>query len=178
MMFLAGGPYAGGTGIAAAAVPGGPAAAGRTCQPGRANDNALKEAAAGNLKTARSGYLPFVRNGERRLCGQDFPPGNVRGGAEPDCADFSSFPPLNRKRSGCITAGREARENDQAANRQGCGIAWQAYGSIRRIVSTEKEEPSPGKPGSVHGPVPGRSATSPSYRCPVRAPRGGSYQAF
>lgn len=108
--------------------------------------NALKDAAAGNLKTARSGYLPIL-SGTANVgyADRDFPPGgNVWAvGLNLTVPIFSGFSTVEQEKEALASLRAvEARENDQKLQIvKDVESAWLGVREASaRIVSTEKEE--------------------------------------
>ncbi|RQW90075.1 MAG: TolC family protein [Geobacter sp.] len=108
--------------------------------------NALKEAAAGNLKTARSGYLPILSGtASVGYADKDFPPGgNVWAvGLNLTVPIFSGFSTVEKEKEAVSSLRAvEARENDQKLQIvKDVESAWLGVREASaRIVSTEKEE--------------------------------------
>jgi len=108
--------------------------------------NALKDAAAGYLKTARSGYLPILSGtASVGYADKDFPPGgNVWAvGLNLTVPIFSGFSTVEQEKEAvALLRAVEARENDQKL--QIVKDVESAWFGVReasaRIVSTEKEE--------------------------------------
>jgi len=107
---------------------------------------ALKEAAAGNLKTARSGYLPILSGtASVGYADKDFPPGgNVWAvGLNLTVPIFSGFSTVEQEKEAVASLRAvEARENDLKLQIvKDVESAWLGVREASaRIVSTEKEE--------------------------------------
>jgi outer membrane protein TolC len=108
--------------------------------------DALKDAAAGNLKTARSGYLPILSGtASVGYADKDFPPGsNVWAvGLNLTVPIFSGFSTVEQEKEALASLRAvEARENDQKLQIvKDVESAWLGVREASaRIVSTEKEE--------------------------------------
>ena len=108
--------------------------------------NALKDAAAGNLKTARSGYLPILSGtASVGYADKDFPPGsNVWAvGLNLTVPIFSGFSTVEQEKEAVASLRAvEARENDLKLQIvKDVQSAWLGVREASaRIVSTEKEE--------------------------------------
>lgn len=108
--------------------------------------NALKDAAAGNLKTARSGYLPILSGtASVGYADKDFPPGsNVWAvGLNLTVPIFSGFSTVEQEKEAVSSLRAvEARENDLKLQIvKDVESAWLGVREASaRIVSTEKEE--------------------------------------
>jgi len=108
--------------------------------------NALKDAAAGNLKTARSGYFPIL-SGTASIgyADKDFPPGgNVWAvGLNLTVPIFSGFSTVEQEKEALASLRAvEARKNDLKLQiGKDVETAWLGVReAAARIVSTEKEE--------------------------------------
>lgn len=108
--------------------------------------NALKDAAVGNLKTARSGYLPILSGtASVGYADRDFPPGgNVWAvGLNLTVPIFSGFATVEQEKEAVASLRAvEARENDLKLQIvKDVESAWLGVREASaRIVSTEKEE--------------------------------------